>query len=756
MSNKPISPNFGSAPSPKERGKRAFRTGHYAEAVVHWSAVVEPDESLKQALAEAHFRQAAALHLDLSSLPHLLSATQLIASDPIYAYWYAVALHKAGRIQEALTEYQRAGSLGLAQAAGAAQRNPQLNIWLAQRSAGQIGAWPEPSAQAGDPRNTTPRMIYDALVLLARNDDDGTKKAVARLSEMSPKPLPRDVGAQRYAYLGVGHARRGHTALAIENWRLAARTWPTHALVRHNLASGALAQIHEAMARGDTVTAQKLAIEASTVDPTLTLMLSGLHYGMALSAARESRWADAARQLDRVAQSLTDAKGAERRYLLHNLALLYEMAEDWPAAAISWRELLRTLPRGKRTAAENTGNDQRAWIRRRAIDCYKRADQLDEAIKVLRQSVKQASDDMDTRLDLVRALYANDQEQAAENEAQRLLTLNPNHIDTLLQLGEMQLESEKFQQAEKNLDHAMSIAPEDRRVRAGLAEVLHQRAHFDERTYQPEKAITHFERAMHYAPDDLALMVCASRAYSRSDQLDKGRTLINHMLSVGKGKANTYYNAARFWAEQRGIAEIELVLQQAEQAGVLDARLLGLIGMDILDTVYPEPPRFLFEAMMRRYGAENLMMNLPLMRRPSEPTDPGLRDFGHALLHRAMQRPEAKTEMLLSVFMPLLNICPQEALPYCQWMAEHTPDDAMSLLILGCAQALQKQYKAAEAAFDRARILAKAAKDTGTEQLAREFRRNVYDPEFAESVRGMFAMAGQSDSLDLELDDFEL
>ena len=84
------------------------------------------------------------------------------------------------------------------------------------------------------------------------------------------------------------------------------------------------------------------------------------------------------------------------------------------------------------------------------------------------------------------------------------------------------------------------------------------------------------------------------------------------------------------------------------------------------------------------------------------------------------------------------------------------PDDAMSLLILGCAQALQKQYKAAEAAFDRARILAKAAKDTGTEQLAREFRRNVYDPEFAESVRGMFAMAGQSDSLDLELDDFEL
>ena len=754
MNNKSSLSGSTAATPAKERGKRAFQAGRFMEAIAHWREIAEPDESLKRALAEAHFRQADALHLAESSLPHLRNALEMMPNDPVYIYWYGVALHKNGRIREALTEYQRAEALPLAQAPGAAQRNPALSLWLAQHHTHASLAWPEPAATPGDPRHATPRMVYDAVARLARNTDDETKKALAQLSEMSPKPLARDVGAHRYAYMGVAHARRGHEALAIENWRLAARALPSHPLVQTNLAAGRLIQIHEALTHQDVTTALKLAAEADAANGTLTAALSGLYFDAALAAAQQSKWGEAAQQLKRVAQSLQEGKANERRPILHNLALLCEMAEDWSAAADTWREVLRMLPRGRRSnSTDGAANDARKWIRRRAIDCYKRADQLSEAIKVLRQSLKQTPEDVDTRLDLVRALYANEQESAAENEAQRLLEKDPNHLETLLQLGEMQLESGRFYASEKNLEHALSVAPNDRRTHTGLAKVLHQQAHHKERQGEYTQAIGLFERAIQHAPEDSGVMLCASRAYAHEEQKDKARELLNRLLTVGKNKPDTYYNIARFWADEQNSSEIDAVIAQAEVNGILNASLLGMIGMEILNIVYPEPPIDILNALFNKYGMSNSLRDSPLMRRPAEPTEPKLRDYAHGLLQRAMQHPSADPQTLQSAFIPLLSICPHEVLPYCQWMTERRPNDANSWVILGCAQALQKHFKEAETAFERARTLAKAAKESVVEEMAREFRRNLYDPEFPDMVRDLFASIGRGTS-DVDLDDF--
>jgi len=749
MSNKSSSPGSGSELSPKERGRRAFQAGRFAEAIKYWSGIAEPDRSLKQALAEAHFRQAAALHLDATTLPHLHSATKLLDSDPVYAYWYAVGLHKSGRIKEALAEYQRAESLGLAAAPGAAQRNPQLSVWLAQRSGGPLENWPELSAKAGDPQHATSRMVFDALTFLKHNDEEGNKKAVTQLGSMSPKFLPREVGAQRYAYLGVAHARRGNTTAAFENWRLAARTWPAHRLVQHNLASTTLTQLREALDRNDMATVQTLVSGVSKQDLALMSALRGLRYDMALAFARDKKWDEAVEQLTLIDTAMQDVKAAERRPILHDLALLSEMAEDWSSAAESWRGVLQALPRGKKAASEAGLNDQRKWIRKRAIDCYKRADELDQAIRVLRQTVKQDPNDLETRLDLVRALYANDQEQAAEKEAQRLLETDPNHIETLLQLGEMQLESGKYSRATQNLEHALSLAPDDRRVRTGLAEVLHQSAHEEEHWGQPERAIANFERAMQFAPEDLGLMGCAARSYASSGKLDKAREVVGRMIQAGKGTPEAYVKAADFWAGQNDTAGVDSVLKQAEQAGALNAYVLGMTGMNILDNVYPEAPSFLFD-LARRYGMASGLVKSQLGRRPTKPTDPKLRDYAHSLLTRAMQFTGATTEQLMPAFVPLVTICPQEALPYVTWMADHMPNDPMSALMLGCTLAIQKQTKAAESAFEKARTLAKAAHDTDTEQMAREFKTLAHEPEFAEVMGQMFNAAGRGGEFDLE------
>ena len=124
MSNPTSVPGAPTGPSPKERGKRAFQASRFTEAIQFWGSIATPDDTLKRALAEAHFRQAVAAHLDADGLAHLGSAIELMPNDPLYAYWHGIALHKNERFQEALTEYQRAESLGLAQAPGAAQRNP--------------------------------------------------------------------------------------------------------------------------------------------------------------------------------------------------------------------------------------------------------------------------------------------------------------------------------------------------------------------------------------------------------------------------------------------------------------------------------------------------------------------------------------------------------------------------------------------------------------------------------------------------------
>lgn len=755
MSNQPNVPESPpiQAAERKLRGKRAFHAGRFAEAIDQWNAIPELDETLKRALAEAHFRQAATLHLEVTGLPHLLRATQLLPNDPIYAYWHAVGLHKAKRLEEALVEYQRAESLGLIQSVGVAPRNPSLSIWLARKEAGQNTTWPEPETKLGDPRHATPRMVYDALVQLTRNDDDGTKKAIARLSEMSPKALSREVGALRYAYFGVAHARRGQINLAVENWRLAARAWPTHRLVQHNLTTQVLAEIHAALAQSDRVGAQKRAAETDMADAVLQTHLSGLHYDAALQVAQENRWVEASGRLALIAQALNAAKGADRRPILHNQALLYEMAENWSAAAKTWRELLRALPRGKRAEAESSGGNARKWIRRHAIECYKRAGELDEAIKVLRQSAKQTPDDVDTRLDLVRALYANEQVQAAENEAIRLLELNPNHVDTLLQLGEMQMETEQFYMAEKNIRHALSIAPKDRRVRAAMAEVLHQFAHFDERWDRMTEAIDHFEQARQFAPESMELLVCTSRAYADIDQLDKAREIIGLVLVLGKGKPEVYYNAVRVWTHRDNLAEAEAILQQAERDGALDARLLGMIGMDTLDMVYPAPPRDLVSAMMRKFGPEGLMIDSPLFTRPKQPINVEMHDYGHALLRRAMQHPSATGEMLVPAFMPLLSICSHEALPYIEWLSEHLSNDPLNFVLLGCIHASQKNFRAAEMALDRARSLAKAARNVDAEDMARDFRRSLYEPEFAAMIDRLFSIVGQGYDPEMDFDD---
>ena len=101
-----------------ERGLREFRAKRYPQAIALWRQIEQPSTGLNAALAEAHFRLGIGLATTTRSqsegvLTHLQYATELAPADPIYAYHFGLALHRIGRVSEAVGQYRRAVSQGL-------------------------------------------------------------------------------------------------------------------------------------------------------------------------------------------------------------------------------------------------------------------------------------------------------------------------------------------------------------------------------------------------------------------------------------------------------------------------------------------------------------------------------------------------------------------------------------------------------------------------------------------------------------------
>ena len=432
----------------RQDGLRAFKAGQYAAAINTWEKLDLSEVALAAALAEAHFRQAAAAGLGPASLLDLERAAGLVPTDPIYAYYLGLALHKAGRVAETMETYRRAVANGLSRrgagrviALAALELDPHTDLATVPGVSLEDHRWLEPLANflQGKPLVQQPkslldgiterlkltqasavRMVFDGLMLLA---DRKTPEARQALMSIEGKNLPRSVNTVRWYYIGVGAARAGDMVMAIEAWKHTQRQQPSPVSLHDNLPAVYARQSASQAQAGDWPASAQSALEGLKALPGDTMLghlaLAALDRA-AHHAAQTGDWTAATRQWAEARQVLSSLSGGgSPRPILHNLALAYEAMAQWEGAAEAWRAMLRTKPRKK--TEEGFSEEHWTWVRKHVIECYKQAGRPDEAIAVFRQALKASPDDADMQLDLVEALLANGQQQTAFSELNKLL-----------------------------------------------------------------------------------------------------------------------------------------------------------------------------------------------------------------------------------------------------------------------------------------------------------------------------------------------
>ncbi len=751
------SPSPSRLPAPndlRQDGWRAFKAGHYAAAINTWEKLDLSDSTLAAALAEAHFRQAAIAGLGPASLPDLERATSLVPADPIYFYYFGLALHKLGRTAEAMDAYRRAIANGLSRrgagraiALAALELDPHTDVAAIPGLSPEDRLWLEPLANflQGKPQMQQPqsllggitdrlkitqtppaRLVFDGLMLLA---DKKIPEARQALMNIESKALPRSVNAVRWYYIGVGAAHAGDIVLAVEAWKQTQRLQPNLTGLHDNMAAVYARQSAAQTESGDWPAAAQSALEGLDILPGDTMLshlsLAALDHA-AHNAAQAGDWATAAKQWAEARQVLSNLSGGgSPRPILHNLALAYEKIGQWENAAEAWRAMLRTKPRTK--TKEGFSKEQWAWVRRRVIECYKQADRLDEAIIVFRQALKANPDDADMQLDLVEALLANDQQQAAFGELNKLLKKHPKDVAALSRMAELYGASNDWSSAERVMRQALDIEPDNQDLRRRMAHVLVERGYQFCQRQQPAQARAMFENALKHAPDDYNMHFHMARLEFDAHKPDAARQHLGHALELGKDKPDAYMQAFVCWIIENKLDEAHDVLARAEATGKLTADFYIHAGIECIQRSAPPPDMpDPFDLLMGRRRAR------PPQRKELGPD--ARRALGQELLDRAIALgPEV--DVLRHIISELGPNQPELSLAYAQRLSKHAPDDPMAWIPLGLLYGLNGQVKEAQEVLRQAERI---ARKQGNHEMARDIKemsRAVADPFFGSMVR---------------------
>ena len=169
-------------------------------------------------------------------------------------------------------------------------------------------------------------------------------------------------------------------------------------------------------------------MSAGEMDAVFSEIAGHAYFQLGFAAGQAGDWPEAYR-------CFQQADGlSKNRFLSQNLALAAEALEDWDTAATAWREMVRRRPR-KENHPDYLTDKQVATIWSRIAHCYVEADNLEEGVTALKNAVKYAETNVELRLTLADLLRAVERHEAAENELDRILEIDANHVPALTRLG---------------------------------------------------------------------------------------------------------------------------------------------------------------------------------------------------------------------------------------------------------------------------------------------------------------------------------
>lgn len=381
-------------------------------------------------------------------------------------------------------------------------------------------------------------------VLLQMLESESSQPAVTFEKARTADPATAANPVLRY-YAGVLAMRQRNQEEAMAAWRALAQALHTPWLVE-NLH---LQRREQAAALADQGNWQgvvalyeesRKTVPTDEMDPAFHEVAGHAYFHLGFAAGQAEKWRDA------YGHFATAAALIKGRLLAQNLALAAEKIGRWTEAAEAWREMVRRRPR--KTDHPDYLNDQQVaaiWVR--AAVCYEHDEDLEEAITCFKNAVKYNEENIEIRMHLVDLYGAEERFDAAENELNRILAIDKNHIPALVRLATIYSGDYYRGNAKAIWQRILAIDPTHEDARMGLAIHYAELAQmqgmgmymgFRPNTKRQSEADI-LKEGLQEVPDHPVLLVELGKYYHENSQYKQARTQLLRAAEVAPRDVRT-------------------------------------------------------------------------------------------------------------------------------------------------------------------------------------------------------------------------
>jgi tetratricopeptide (TPR) repeat protein len=567
------------ANTPVAAGQQAFHRGDFDAAIVAWEQALrqQPSPAVTAALAEVRFRRGLARLQDpaqaSAAVADLDAAVHLMPGDPRYHYHLGRAHHLLGNLAAALPAYAatleldptflRAAELAVLIALEKGEKPRKTAAWnlLAPQQQSEfellsaiLAGRPLPSATHASQDRA---RLWRALGALLSDDPRPLPELLSIAQDQSEPPAVRALSA--YA-LGLGALHRDRLAEALGHWQAAQRLGLATPTLHRNLVRLYYYQAENAAHAGQWAEAAALVDAAAKLapdDPHVPALARAAHWHAGYADAQAGRWKPALVHWEQARE-----QGDNSRQLLQNLALAYENLERYDEAAELWRQVIRRRPR-KTTARDALSPGEVALLWDHVAECYRRSGDVDEAIRTLRNAIKNDPHNSDLRLRLVDALIAQERWEAAGNETDRILALAPAHVGALVRSARIQEQGWFPGNAIRLWHQVLQLEPDHLEARERLAELTERQGDALLQMGSADQALKRFREALSYLPQEPHLYLSCADCYFVKDDHSSARQQLEHAFSLRPDDLSLFHTAVDLCHLQNRPDEAEWVITRA-------------------------------------------------------------------------------------------------------------------------------------------------------------------------------------------------
>ncbi|MCP5004842.1 MAG: tetratricopeptide repeat protein [Planctomycetes bacterium] len=202
---------------------------------------------------------------------------------------------------------------------------------------------------------------------------------------------------------------------------------------------------------------------------------------------------------------------------------------------------------------------------------YLLSEKRDEAISTYRDLVKMDSDSVAARLTLASLLAKQGLIDEASKVVSEAVELDPNNLSAHNLLGEINLASEKFGEAETEFK---KMIESDRKLSVGYRNMV--RLEYEKGNY--DKCIEYCRKGLKTSPSDILFHQFLGMSYMAKNMLDKAVTEFNKILDINSDYVPAYLSLARIYLGKKQFEVAERLFKMVLKIKPDDANALMGLG----------------------------------------------------------------------------------------------------------------------------------------------------------------------------------